>query len=224
MINFLCSSIGKKLIMSLSGLFLLIFLALHLALNFAALISRELYDSVCAFMDTNLLVQILVPVWAGGFIVHILFSMFIEFNNWTARPREIAYCVPNKTKATSWASKNMFALGIIVICFLLLHLCNFWAHMQLQHFIGGEGENAYDLLVNLFRKSPFRLYYCVLYVAWFCAIYYHVSHGFWSAFQTIGLNNSVWLPRLQCLAKLYAAVIFLGYSLVPVCVYCGWCD
>ncbi|MBP5622946.1 MAG: hypothetical protein J6X44_13135, partial [Thermoguttaceae bacterium] len=113
--------------MSLSGLFLLIFLVLHLALNIAALVSRELYEVVCAFMDTNPLVQVMVPVLAGGFVVHILFSMFIEFNNWTARPREMAYRVPNKSKATSWASKNMFVLGIIVICFLLFHLCHFWA-------------------------------------------------------------------------------------------------
>ncbi|MBP5620824.1 MAG: hypothetical protein J6X44_02285, partial [Thermoguttaceae bacterium] len=93
-------------------------------------------------------------------------------------------------------------------------------HMQLQHFIGGEGENAYDLLVALFH-NPF---YCVLYIVWFAAIYYHVSHGFWSAFQTIGLNNSVWLPRLQFLARIYAAVVFIGFTAVPIFVYFGWCD
>ncbi len=209
--------------MSLSGLFLLIFLALHLALNLAALVSPELYESVCKFMEVNTFVRIMVPVLPAGFIVHILFSLFIEFNNWTARPREIAYRVPNRSKATSWASKNMFVLGIIVLCFLFFHLCHFWAHMQLQQFIGGEIEDGYKLVVDLFRSSPFSLFNCALYIVWFCAIYYHVSHGFWSAFQTIGMNNSVWLPRLQCLAKLYAAVIFLGNSLIPICIHCGCC-
>lgn len=219
MINFLCSSIGKKLIMSLSGLFLLIFLVLHLALNFAALFSRELYESVCEFMDTNLLVQIMVPVLAAGFIIHILFSMFVEFKNWTARPRAIAYRVPNKSKALGWESKYMFVLGVIIVGFLVLHLVNFWAKMQLQHFIGGEPENAYDLLIALF-KNP---YYCAAYIVWFAALYFHVSHGFWSAFQSIGVSNSKWLPRLQFLAKIYAAVIFLGFSAVPLCVLSGLC-
>ena len=89
--------------------------------------------------------------------------------------------------------------------------------MQLQHWIGGEGQNAYDLIVNLFSKWPF----CVLYLVWFAAIYYHVSHGFWSAFQTIGLTNSLWIPRLQCLAKIYAVVIFLVYAAVPFCFLFG---
>ncbi len=217
MVNFLCSSIGKKLIMSLSGLFLLVFLALHAGLNACALVSRDLYGTVCAFMDTNPLVQLMVPVLAGGFIVHILFSLFVEFHNLTARPRSMQYAVANKSKATSWASKNMFVLGIIVLGFLAIHLVNFWSKMQLQHWIGGEGQNAYDLIVNLFSKWQF----CVLYLVWFAAIYYHVSHGFWSAFQTIGLTNSLWIPRLQCLAKIYAEVVFLAYAAVPVCFLLG---
>ena len=127
------------------------------------------------------------------------------------------YAVANKSQATSWASKNMFVLGIIVLGFLAIHLVNFWSKMQLQHWIGGEGQNAYDLIVNLFSKWQF----CVLYLVWFAAIYYHVSHGFWSAFQTIGLTNSLWIPRLQCLAKIYAVVIFLVYAAVPVCFLLG---
>ena len=214
--NFLCSSIGKKLIMSLSGLFLLVFLLVHVALNLAALVSKELYDEVCHFMDVNPLVQIMVPILALGFILHILFSFYVEFENWTARPRGMKYAVACKTKA-SWSGRNMFVLGIIVVVGILLHLLHFWSHMQLQHFIGREGSNAYELLTALFSKW----YWCLLYLIWFAAIYFHVSHGFWSAFQTLGASNSIWIPRLQFLAKLYAACVFLAFAAVPVCFYLG---
>ncbi|MBQ9874958.1 MAG: succinate dehydrogenase cytochrome b subunit [Thermoguttaceae bacterium] len=210
--NFLCSSIGKKLIMSLTGFFLLIFLALHLCLNLAALISDSLYRQVCEFMDASPLVKAMVPVLALGFIVHILFSIWVEFENWTARPRGMKYAVPCKTKA-SWSGRNMFVLGIIVIVGILLHLVHFWAHMQLQGFLGNEGSDPYELVATLF-KNPC---WVVLYLIWFAAIYFHVSHGFWSAFQTIGLSNSLWIPRLQFLAKLYAAVVCLAFAAIPIC-------
>lgn len=215
MIEFLRSSIGKKLILSLSGLFLVIFLVVHVLLNLAALYSRELYETACEFMDTNILVQIMVPVLALGFIVHIVYSIFITLSNQTARP--VQYQVASKAKAASWASKNMFVLGAIVLGFLCLHLTHFWAEMQLQHFLGRKGANAYDILENLFSKW----YYCVIYVVWVCALYFHIAHGFWSAFQSIGLNNSKWLPRLQVIAKIYAAAVTLAFISIPVYFFLG---
>lgn len=204
--------------MSLSGLFLVVFLVVHLGCNLTALISRDLYMVVCEFMDKNPLIRVMVPVLALGFIVHILFSMWVEFKNWTGRPRSMSYAVKNRTKATSWASKNMFVLGIIVFVGLFLHMFHFWAKMQLISFANlfgltqAEPEIAYDLVAKLF-SSPC---YCILYAIWIVALYYHVSHGFWSAFQTIGLSNSKWIPRLQILAKIYAVVIGLGFLALPV--------
>jgi len=202
--------------MSLSGLFLVVFLVVHLLLNLAALYSRELYEMACEFMDTNMFVQIMVPVLASGFIVHILCSIVIELKNQTARP--VKYLVTNKAKAASWASKNMFALGLIVLGFLALHFCHFWAKMQMQHFLGNEPANAYDLLVVIFSKW----YNCVLYIIWLGALYFHVSHGFWSAFQSIGMNTSTWLPRLQFLAKVYAVVVTLAYIAIPIYFFFGF--
>ncbi|MDR0391968.1 MAG: succinate dehydrogenase cytochrome b subunit [Planctomycetaceae bacterium] len=210
MINFIFSSIGKKLIMSLSGLFLVIFLVVHVSLNMTALFSRKAYEIACQFMDSNLLVQILVPVLAMGFIVHIICSALITLKNQNARP--VKYLVANKAEASSWASKNMFVLGVIVLGFLGLHFFHFWAKMQLQHILGNDGENAYDLLVALFSKW----YYCVLYIVWVIALYFHISHGFWSAFQSIGANNSKWLPRLKLAAKIYAIIITLAFISIPI--------
>ncbi len=212
MIEFLSSSIGKKLIMGLSGLFLLVFIAVHLALNLTALVSPDLYRLACEFMDTNLLVRAMVPVLALGFIVHILFSIYVEFKNWTARPSNIKYAVPCKSQASSWASKNMFVLGVIVFLFLLLHFMHFWQHMQLQTFLGREGKDPYELVVATFSNPVIA----ILYIAWFVALYFHISHGFWSAFQSLGVSNTKWLPRLQFLAKLYAICVFIGFAVIPV--------
>jgi succinate dehydrogenase / fumarate reductase cytochrome b subunit len=201
--------------MSISGLFLVTFLLLHLSLNLTALVSKEAYKTVCDFMDTNIFIQIMVPVLALGFAVHILYSIIITLRNMKARP--IGYSVSNRTEASSWASKNMFVLGAIVLCFLALHLSHFWAKMQLQHFIGGHGKEAYSLLIELFKNW----YYCVLYIVWVIALYFHISHGFWSAFQTIGANNSKWIPRLQCAAKIYAIIVSLGFISIPVYFFFG---
>ena len=219
MTSFLFSSIGKKFIISLSGLFLLVFLAFHLALNLTAIFSREYYEAVCEFMDTNWLIKIMVPVLALGFIVHIIFATYFEFKNKTARPITMRYEVATQTKGVSWASKNMFVLGVIVLGFLGMHFFHFWSKMQLQGFLGKEEANAYDLVKELFSDSK----YCAVYIVWILAITYHVLHGFWSAFQSLGASNSLWIPRLQFLAKIYAAVIFLGYVSIPICFYFGIC-
>ncbi|MDR1477340.1 MAG: succinate dehydrogenase cytochrome b subunit [Planctomycetaceae bacterium] len=215
MIGFLCSSIGRKLVLGLSGLFLVIFLVVHVSLNLIALFSRESYEAACGFMDSNLLVQVLVPVLALGFIVHIICSILVTLMNQTTRP--VKYLVGTKTAASSWASKNMFVLGAIVLGFLGLHFFHFWAKMQLQHMLGHEGANAYELLVALFSKW----YYCVIYIAWVIALYFHISHGFWSAFQTIGASNSKWIPRLQLIAKIYAIVIATAFISIPIYFFFG---
>lgn len=217
MLAFLSSSIGKKVIMSLSGLFLLVFLAFHAALNLTALFSESFYNQACEFMGSGFVMP-LVPVLALGFIVHILVSLRVEFQNWNCRPNAMRYRVPTQTKASSWASKNMLALGVIVLGLLAIHFFHFWSKMQLPEMLGKHGaENPRQLIIDLF-KNPV---WCVLYLAWFVAIFYHVSHGFWSAFQSLGLNNSKWLPRLQCLAKVYAVVVFVAYAAIPVCVLTG---
>ena len=219
MLAFLSSSIGKKVIMSLSGLFLLVFLAFHAALNLTALFSESFYNQACEFMGSGFVMP-LVPVLALGFIVHILWSLRIEFQNWNCRPNSMRYRVPTQTKASSWASKNMLALGVIVLGLLAIHFFHFWSKMQLPELLGNHdavAENPRQLIIDLF-KNPV---WCVLYLAWFVAIFYHVSHGFWSAFQSLGLNNSKWLPRLQFLAKIYAVVVFVAYAAIPVCVLTG---
>lgn len=203
------SSIGKKLIMSISGMFLVLFLTIHLIMNFSSVISREAYEAVCNFMDSNIIIQLMVPVLALGFVVHIVMGFTLAIQNRKSRPEN--YEVKAKTKI-SWASKNMLVLGLIVLGFLAMHLSHFWAKMQLQHYMGGDPENPYDLVVTLFSNW----FYVLVYLIWITALYFHLSHGFWSMFQSMGATNSKWIPRLQTIAKVYSTVIAVGFAFIPI--------
>lgn len=211
------SSIGKKLIMSISGMFLILFLVLHLIINLTSLISREAYEAACNFMDENILIQVMVPILALGFTIHIIMGIVLTIQNRKSRPKD--YEVKSKTQI-SWASKNMMALGLIVLGLLVLHLSHFWAKMQLQHMLGNEGENPYDLVKTLFSNG----WYVAMYIVWIVALCYHINHGFWSMFQSMGVSNRKWIPRLQKIAIIYSHTIMVGYIIIPIYFYLGFGD
>lgn len=217
MVKIKSSSIVRKLVMSISGMFLIVFLTLHLAINLTSLISREAYETACRFMDENIFIQIMVPVLALGFTVHIIMGIVLTIQNRKSRPQD--YEVKSKTQI-SWASKNMMALGLIVLGLLVIHLSHFWAKMQLQHMLGGEGENPYDLVKTLFSNG----WYVAMYIVWIVALCYHITHGFWSMFQSMGVTNRKWIPRLQKIAVIYSHTIMVGYILIPVYFYLGFGD
>ena len=212
------SSITKKLIMSISGLFLIVFLLLHMTINCFSVIDAfngtygaadGLFAKGCEFMALPI-VTIMVPVLAAGFIVHIIYAIILSIGNYKARGTE-RYAVANKTKA-EWASKNMLLLGVIVLGLVAFHLNHFWADMQLKEFQGHHAENPYELLNATFQNG----WMVVVYVIWFAALGQHLLHGFWSAFQTIGLSNKIWEKRLYCLGKIFVGIIVLGFSAVAV--------
>lgn len=204
------TSIGRKLVMSVSGLFLITFLTLHGAINLVAVFSEEAYNAACDFMGTNPIVQVMVPVLALGFVVHIIYASILTVQNRRARGSS-RYGTSSKT-AVDWNSKNMFALGVIVLGVLVFHLTHFWQHMQLQEWMGRHSAQGYDLVVQTFSN----LWIVICYLIWFGAIWYHLTHGFWSAFQTIGWNNRVWYRRLKVLGTVVATLIMLMYVITAV--------
>jgi len=213
MANIFTSSIGKKLIMSISGLFLIVFLLLHLTINALSLISEEAFQAGCDFMALPI-ITVMVPVLALGFIIHIIYGFYLSATNLKARGKE-RYAVAHKGAADNWASKNMLVLGIIVLGVLGFHLTHFWADMQLLQFQGVPHEelaNPNELLLETF-KSPVVV---VIYVVWFAALWFHLTHGFWSAFHTIGWNNDTWIKRLKVLSYVFATIIFVGFTAVAV--------
>ena len=229
------SSITKKLIMSISGLFLIVFLLLHMTINFFSVIDTVkgtygaadgLFQAGCDFMALPI-VTIMVPVLAAGFLVHIAYAIILTLGNMKARGGYNRYEVASKAKAESWASKNMFVLGIIVLGIVAFHLNHFWAEMQLNEFLGEHAENPYLLLNETFKNW----WMVVIYIVWFVALGFHLCHGFWSAFQTIGFSNQKWEKRLTYVGYAFVAVIVLGFVAVAVNAYiqancvtcCGCC-
>lgn len=209
MANIFKTSIGKKVVMSISGLFLILFVTLHASLNCAFLFGEGAFDGVCEFMALPI-VTIMTPILALGFIFHVIYAFVLYVQDYKARGR-IRYEVATKTKTDGWASKNMIVLGIIVIVGLLLHLTHFWANMQLQDLLGNENHpTGSDLIVKTFGC----IWIYALYIIWFVALWFHLNHGFWSAFQTIGFNNDKWLIRLKVIGICYSTLLVLAFIIV----------
>ena len=214
------SSIAKKLIMSISGLFLIVFLLLHLTINAFSILDTingtygaadGLFAKGCEFMALPI-VTVMVPVLALGFLVHIAYAAILTAGNMKARGGYFRYASGSKGKAESWASKNMFVLGIVVLGLVAFHLNHFWADMQLKEFMGEHAEDPYVLLNLTFQNW----WMVAIYIVWFVALGLHLCHGFWSAFQTIGLSNEKWEKRLTCIGYVFVAIIVLGFCAVAL--------
>ena len=221
MSNFLSASIGRKVFMSLTGLFLISFLFVHLTLNLFLIFddSGNLFNEAAHFMATNPFIRIMEPVLALGFIIHIIWSGWITLENMKARPQGYA----SGDQLLKWyaPSKNMFILGGMILIFLVLHIFDFYVKMRFTGdplltkamITGVEMDNAYALVSNLFIHYPL---YDVIYVLSGIFVGLHITHGFWSAFQTIGLNNIKWMKRLKFLATLIGYVFAIGFSAIPI--------
>ncbi len=214
------SSIGRKLIMSITGLFLILFLIFHMSMNVVAIFSGEAYNQICEFLGANWYALVGTAVLAGGFILHIIFATILTLRNQKARGEQ-SYAFQENQPKVEWASRNMFVLGIIVLLGLCMHLTHFWAKMQLPEIMGAEAEYAGQFAdgAALIKATFSNPIICILYIVWFCAIWFHLTHGFWSAFQTVGWNGKTWFSRLKCIANIVSTLIFLGFSAVVVSGY-----
>lgn len=220
MSNFFMTSIGRKFLMSITGLFLVMFIGVHLTVNLLLIFddSGELFNQGAHFMATNPMIKIMEPLLGLGFIVHIVWSFFLEYQNYKARP--VKFAVRKTAGSSSWASRNMLVLGALVLVFLVMHLIDFFyvikftPHEMGKVMVGSvEMEDSYTLVSDLFKSS---VVYCILYVIGGVLLGIHLSHGFWSAFQTLGLSNKNWLSRLQFVGKVYAILIAVGFSVIPL--------
>ncbi len=220
--NFLSnSSIGRKLVMSISGCFLVLFLLFHMSMNIAALFSAEAYNAICAFLGANWYAVAATGVLAAGVFVHFVYAFVLTIQNRKARGQQ-RYAVTVTEKGVSWASKNMLVLGVIVIGGLMVHMCHFWSKMMLVELMGGhevmvdgvaiEPTNGAALIAFTFSKW----YNVLIYVVWLAALWFHLSHGVWSMIQTVGWANDKWYPRLKCLSTLVATLICGGFVLVTI--------
>lgn len=226
------SSIGKKFIQAVSGAFLIVFLLLHATINFFSVIDSftgkfgavaaddklfsagdGLFKLGCDFMSTPV-ISIMVPVLALGFLVHIVYGCWLTFQNVRARGGFKRYEVSSKAAADSWSARNMFVLGIVILGIIFFHLFHFWAKMQMPELlhVGTFENDPYLLLTTVLGKW----WILVIYLIWFAAVWLHLIHGFWSMFQTVGWDGSVWFKRVKVIGIIFASLICLMFVTVGI--------
>jgi len=205
------SSISKKFVMALAGMFLLLFLPVHLMINLKLLNSNpELFNKAAHFMATFAPIKIFEIILFGALLIHIISGITLQIQNWIARP--IRYKMAHKS-TTSFFSKFMIWTGGTIFIFIIIHFTNFY-FIKLG-FIEGDPENFYAVAHQLFSIPGYRIFY------WICFIVlgFHLFHAFSSAFQTLGLNHRIWTPVVNLLAFIYAILIPAGFASIPLIIW-----
>ena len=184
-----------------------------MSMNLVALFSGEAYNMVCEFLGANWYAVVATMGLAGLAMLHIVYAFILTAQNRRARGSE-RYAVVDKPKKVEWASQNMLVLGIIILLGLLLHLFNFWYNMMFAELMHMEMKfspsDGFAYIKDTFANPVF----VVLYVIWIVAIWLHLSHGFWSAMHTIGINGKVWFKRWQMIGWVYSTLLMLGFLVV----------
>ena len=216
------SSIGRKVVMSLTGIALILFLTFHCCMNLVALFSEEGYNMICEFLGANWYAVVATLGLAALAVIHIVYAFILTAQNRTARGGN-RYEVSTVTKGgiVEWYSKNMLVLGLIILVGLLLHLKDFWYNMMFAEIFGVIGTHGpadgFAYIVDTFSNPVFS----VLYLVWFVAIWFHLTHGFWSALQTLGWSGKSWFCRWKIIGIIYVSLLMLGFAVVVLAFWFG---
>ena len=209
------SSIGRKVVMSVTGIALILFLTFHGCMNVVALFSAEGYNMICEFLGANWYAVVATLGLAALAVIHIVYAFILTAQNRTARG-DNRYEVATTVNAgkVEWASKNMLVLGLIICIGLLIHLWNFWYNMMFAELVGAmpaiSPTDGFGWMKVTFSNPVF----VVIYIVWFIAIWFHLTHGFWSAMQTLGVSGKIWFKRWQCIGFIYVTVLMLMFLVV----------
>lgn len=207
------SSIGRKVIMSVTGMALILFMTFHCCMNLVALFSGEAYNMICELLGANWYAVVATAGLGALAVCHIVYAFILTAQNRRARG-DNRYAVTEKPATVEWASQNMLVLGIIVLLGLGLHLFNFWYNMmfaELTHIdVPFHPADGFAYIKYTFSNPV----YVVLYVIWIAALWFHLSHGFWSAMQTVGINGKVWFNRWKTIGNIYVTLLMLGFLVV----------
>ena len=206
----LFSAVSKKFVMALAGLFLLLFLPVHLGINLMLLRSDpEPFNSAAHFMATFPLVKVVEIVLILAILVHITYGFILQIQNWRSRP--VRYAVRNKS-ATSAFSRFVIWTGGAVLIFLVIHFFNFY-FIKLG-IVGGDPENFYSVAHSLFASPG----YVILYWVCFLLLGFHLYHALQSAFQTLGWSNEFWKPVIKAISLFYAIILPAGFAVIPLVI------
>ena len=220
MSSLLSLSAGKKLFMSLAGIFLLIFLVVHLGINLLVILydNTDYYNISANYMESSLVVKIFEIILFGSFVIHMFLGLHLSIENMLARPR--GYKKKNNSQ-TSFFSKYILHTSIIIMIFLVLHIFDFYVRSDFLGDIGTvviKGKEYPDMASLVL--SRFKIWWVVIvYIIALFGLGFHLHHGFQSAFQTLGINNKTYTPLIKVIGLIYTIIITLGFILIPVSIY-----
>lgn len=213
------SSIGRKFVQSISGLFLILFLLFHVSMNLVLVFNYETYDFLAnEVLGANWWAILGTGVIALGFVVHIIYAIVLTLQNRKARGND-RYASSSKTP-TTWSSQNMFVLGLFILLFLILHFYQFWYQMQFKELfmLDGARHDSAMLVEEVFSQA----WVVIVYIAAFVALWFHLTHGFWSALHTVGWNNTIWMKRIKVLGNIISTAISVGFIIVALAMHFGF--
>jgi succinate dehydrogenase / fumarate reductase cytochrome b subunit len=218
--GFLYSSIGKKAIMGLTGLFLISFLVVHCFINSLIFFNDGglTLNTGAAFMAHNWLIRAMELVLFLGLILHSVQALLLTVENRKARPG--AYAKFNGAANSTWYSRSMGLLGTLLLIFLIIHLAHFWVKSRFTGLPGHDAsgnENLYAVMIDTFQNVFVVIIYCLSMIS----LSYHLMHGFQSAFQTLGLNHKKYTPFIKKFGLAFSIIIPVIFAAMPVTIYAG---
>jgi succinate dehydrogenase / fumarate reductase cytochrome b subunit len=223
--GFLRSSIGKKFIMGITGLFLISFLVVHCFINMLIFFNDggETFNKGAEFMGTNWLIRAMEYVLFVGLILHMVQALVLTMENRKARP--VGYAKVNGAANSTWYSRSMGLLGTLILMFLIIHLKHFWvlsrftdhiAHNEYEKLAGQE--TLFKEMVEVFKNPIVVVVYCLSMIS----LAYHLLHGFQSAFQTLGLNHRKYTPMIKKAGVVFSIVICTLFASMPLAMHFGY--
>ena len=213
---FLSSSIGKKISMGLTGLFLISFLIVHVSVNSCIFINDGgiTFNAAAHFMATNPLIRLIEIGLFAGLILHIIFALLLTLENKKARP--IGYLEINGSANSNWYSRSMGILGSLLLIFLVVHLTHFWIDTKIAVFTGkADKHNTFNEMKEVFSNW----YIVALYLIGVGSLLFHILHGFQSAFQTLGLNHKKYTPIIKKFGIWFSIIVCLLFASMPVAIF-----
>lgn len=213
--SFLTSSIGKKIVMATSGLFLISFLVVHTSINAMIFFNDggQLFTHWAHFMATNVIIRTIEVVLVAVFILHIIQGLLLWKQNKNARP--VRYYVNKQSSNSSWYSRSMTLLGTLILLFLVIHTRNFWIPNRTNQFLYGEELPLYEMMLAKFH-NPVEV---VIYLLGCFSLFWHLLHGFRSSFQSLGLSHVKYNGVISFIGVSFSVVIPLLLAMMPVSIY-----